>query len=347
MKKKALYVINPISGTRGKDGVASLVVRLADRTRYDIEIIHTQYAGHAAELTRKAVTCGVDIVVAVGGDGTVNEVAGALVNTPAALGIVPCGSGNGLARHLCIPMDAARAVEIINNGEVHTLDYGTINDHPFFCTCGVGFDAFISQKFAESGKRGLLTYVENALREGLRYKPQTYEIEDAAGRLSCRAFLIACANASQYGNDALIAPHASMKDGLLDVVVMSPFNAIDAPQVALQLFNGTLPDNSHVRTFKTDTLRIHRNGAGAAHCDGEPFLTGDVIEVKLHHKAFNVVVNPDASAIKRESAGKPLLQLLPEFFDEWRQLPETLIAKTGSDIRKVNRTLFGKLKRKG
>ena len=347
MKKKILYLINPISGTRGKDAVAELVISLTNRDRYDMEVLHTQHAGHATELTRKAVGNGTDIVVAVGGDGTVNEVAAALTDTPAALGIVPCGSGNGLARHLCIPMDTAKAVEIINRGEVHTLDYGTVNNRPFFCTCGVGFDAFISQKFAEAGRRGPLTYVENTLLAGLRYKPQTYEIEDSAGRLCCRAFLIACANASQYGNDALIAPHASMKDGLLDVVVMSPFNAIDAPQVAMQLFNGTLPENSHVHTFKTDKLRIHRDGPGAAHCDGEPFLTGDVIEVKLHHKAFNAVVNPDVSAAKRDETGKPLLQLLPDFFREWRELPESLLAKTGSDIRKMNRTILGKLKLKG
>lgn len=342
MKKKIFYIVNPISGTQRKENIAETALALTDHDLYDSSLQYTEHAGHASELAQQAADKGADIVVAVGGDGTVNEVARALTHTQTALGIVPCGSGNGLARHLRIPMDVAKAVEIINDGVVHALDYGTINDRPFFCTCGVGFDAFISQKFAESGKRGLATYVENTLREGLLYKPQTYTIRDEAGTEKFRAFLIAVANASQYGNDAFIAPNASMRDGLFDVVVMKPFNAIDAPQVALQLFSGTLPNNSHVRTFKTQSMRIERDSEGAAHCDGEPFLTGRTIEIKMQHEQLNVVVNTRAD--KSQPRGKTLTQLVPEFFVEWRTLPESLIIKTGEDIRRFNRNLLGKIK---
>ena len=255
------------------------------------------------------------------------------------ISMAPCGSGTGLARHLYLPIQPHGAIEIINKGVVHELDYGTINNRPFFCTCGVGFDAFVSEKFAASGRRGLLTYMENTLRSGLLYKPQTYSIEDENGTETCKAFLIACANASQYGNDAFIAPYASMKDGLLDVVVMEPFNAIEAPQVALQLFNGTLPENSHVKTFKASRLRIHRESEGVAHFDGDPFWTGETIEVGVERGALRVVVNPDKPDRSRSETKLPLMQLIPVFFNEWKTLPEAFLNRTGQDLRKLNRNI--------
>ncbi len=345
MKKRIVYLVNPISGTQRKQGIARLAEELTNKDLYDVEVHYTAYAGHASVLATDAVEHGVDVVVAVGGDGTVNEVARALVHTPAALAVVPCGSGNGLARHLHIPLNVREAIGIINAGNVKPLDYGTINDRPFFCTCGVGFDAFVSQKFAESGRRGLVTYVENTLREGLLYKPQTYTIESDTSTEECKAFLIACANASQYGNDAFIAPHASMSDGLFDVVVMEPFNAIEAPQVALQLFKGTLPKNSHVKTFQASRIVIHRDSEGAAHCDGDPFFTGRDIEIVMQHKSLNVVVNANADS-EGLPKGKNLFQLLPDFFQEWRVIPEALLQRTGADIRRLNQNLLGRIKGK-
>lgn len=345
MKQKILYLINPISGTQRKHGIAKLVDKLTDRTRYDVEIAHTEYAGHASVLAAEAVSRGVDIVVAVGGDGTVNEVGRSLVHTDTALAIIPCGSGNGLARHLNIPLQPRKAIEIINKGVVHKLDSGLINGRPFFCTCGVGFDAFISEKFAMAGKRGLLTYVENTLLQGLKYQPQTYLIEDENGVETCSAFLIACANASQYGNDAFIAPHASMKDGLLDVVVMKPFSTIEAPQVALQLFNRTLPGNSHVKTFKADKLVIHHEGENIAHYDGDPFRTGSTIEISIEKESFNVVVNSEWEEGNSTPPVLNLIQSVPNFFKEWKSMHEALINKTGKDIIRLNKNILGKIKK--
>ena len=239
-KKKIIFVVNPISGTTRKSGICKLIENNLDKEYYDFSIVETQYSGHASEISREAKDRGVDVVVAVGGDGTINEVARSIVNSDAALGIIPCGSGNGLARHLMIPMDMHKALEVINKHTVHDLDYGIINGIPFFCTCGMGFDAFISMKFAESGKRGPVSYLEDILREGLKYKPETYEIEDENGKTKYRAFLVSCANASQYGNNAYIAPQASMSDGLLDVIIMEPFDMIDAPQISIDMFNKTL-----------------------------------------------------------------------------------------------------------
>ena len=232
-KKKIVFILNPISGTVSKAGIPDLIEERLDKDKFDYRIAETQHAGHATELAREAVEEGVDVVVAVGGDGTVNEVGRSLINTKSAMGILPCGSGNGLARHLNLPMNLKKCVDILNYYDVKPLDYGIINDHPFFCTCGMGFDAFISMKFAEAGKRGPITYMQKVLEEGLSYEPETYVIEDEDGTHRYKAFLVSAANASQYGNNAYIAPQASMSDGLLDIIIMEPFDLIDAPQVAI------------------------------------------------------------------------------------------------------------------
>ena len=292
--------MNPISGTSNKAGIPGLIDSTLNKDLFDDEILLTERAGHACELATNAKDRGVDIVVAVGGDGTVNEVARALVHSSTALGIIPCGSGNGLARHLMLPMNARKAIEVINRCEIHDLDYGIINGHPFFCTCGMGFDAFVSMKFAEAGKRGLITYVENVLREGLKYEPETYVIEDEKGRVRHKAFLISCANASQYGNNAYIAPQASMSDGWLDVIIMEPFDVLEAPQISIEMFNKTLDQSSKIKTFKSKKLHIHRKAEGVIHFDGDPLMTEADVNIELKEKGIRVVVNPDADKSLRK-----------------------------------------------
>ncbi len=293
-KAQIVFVVNPISGTRSKDGFEQLVSETLDAEKYDWRIVKTAYAGHASVIAAQCVSEHVDICVAVGGDGTVNEVARSLVMGQTALGIVPCGSGNGLARHLCLPMDMKGAIEMINLGRIEQFDYGIINDQPFFCTCGMGFDAFVSLKFAEAGKRGLVTYVENVLKEGLKYKPETYIIEDETGSYHYKAFLITCANAAQYGNNAYIAPGASMQDGLMDVIVMEPFNVMEAPKLAMDLFAKTLSSNSSIKTFQARRVHIHREKSGAVHYDGDPIEMGLDIDVEMCPLGLRAVVNPEA-----------------------------------------------------
>ena len=290
-KKSITFIINPISGTKSKSALPSLVGQYIDSTIYDCEIVKTEYAGHAAEIASQCAKDHRDICVAVGGDGTVNEVARSLVHSDTALGIIPCGSGNGLARHLCIPMDMKQALQVINAGNTDHFDYGVINDLPFFCTCGMGFDAFVSLKFAESGKRGLATYIENVLKEGLTYKPDTYTITDDSGNHQYKAFLVACANASQYGNNAYIAPEASMQDGLLDVIIMEPFNILEAATLGFDLFAKTLKNNTHIQTFQARSLHIHRSEPGAVHFDGDPTKMGTDIDVRIEPLGLKAVVN--------------------------------------------------------
>lgn len=314
MKRKAVFIINLKSGTSDKAAIPDIIASTLDRDKFDYEIAITQYAGHASEIAEKAKNNGVDVVVAVGGDGTVNEVARAIVHSNTALGIIPCGSGNGLARHLLIPINARKAIEIINTCEIRDLDYGIINNYPFFCTCGMGFDAFVSMKFAEAGKRGPITYVENVLREGLKYKPETYTIQDENGTTQHKAFLISCANASQYGNNAYIAPQASMSDGLMDVVIMEPFDVLEASQVSFDMFNKTLDKNSKIKSFRCKKLHISRSKPGVIHYDGDPVMTGADIDVHLEEKGIKMIINPFAD----KSVRKPnmIQSAFADFFND-------------------------------
>lgn len=272
-----------------------LISGYIDREKFSHETVFTQYAGHGSAIARQAASDGVDIVVAVGGDGTVNEVARAIAGTSTALGIIPCGSGNGLARHILIPVNVRKAIRIINACEISQLDYGLIDGKPFFCTCGMGFDALVSLKFAEAKRRGIMTYAENILREGIKYKPETYTITTDKGTITQEAFLVSCANASQYGNNAYIAPRASMSDGLMDVIIMKPFELIDAPQISLDMFNKTLDKNPNIIAFRTQRLHIHREHAGVAHYDGDPTTAGQDVDVEIVPKGVRVVINPFAN----------------------------------------------------
>lgn len=314
MKKKAVFILNPISGTSNKTGIPQLIDTVLDKEKFDYELRETEHAGHAAEIAAEARDRHIDIVVAVGGDGTVNEVARSIVHSDTALGILPCGSGNGLARHLLLPMNLKKSLEIINACEIHQLDYCVINDYPFFCTCGMGFDAFVSMKFAESGKRGPITYAENILKEGLKYQPETYTLEDETGTQQYKAFLISCANASQYGNNAYIAPQASMSDGLIDVIIMEPFDVIEAPQVSFDMFNKTLDKNSKIKTFRCKKLHIKRSKPGVIHYDGDPVMTGDEIDIHLEEKGINVIVNPFADKSQRKP--NKVQTAFAEFFND-------------------------------
>ena len=344
MKKTVLFVINPISGTSAKDKVPDEIAKYLDTETFDYEIRFTEYAGHAKVLARDAVTRQMDVVVAVGGDGTVNEVASELTHTSTALGIIPYGSGNGLARHLLIPLNIKKSIEIINRCEIHPLDYGVINDYPFFCTCGMGFDAFVSLKFAETGKRGAITYIQKVLEEGLKYKPETYKITNDTDTAHHKAFLISCANASQYGNNAYIAPQASMSDGLMDVIIMEPFDAIEAPQIAIDMFSKTLDKSSRIKTFQTKHLHIQRSQPGVIHYDGDPVMTGAAIDVHLEENGINIIVNPEGNKDARkpnviQSAAAELFNELNGIRSEIARQTQRGIALTKFIQKKIEKSL--------
>ena len=342
-KKRIVFVVNPISGTQGKKAILRWIDERLDRSIYDYSIVKTEYAGHASQIAAAAVQDKVDIVVAIGGDGTINEIARSLVHTETALGIIPCGSGNGLARHLRIPMEPKAAIDILNQDNRLCIDYGKINNIPFFCTCGVGFDAFVSLKFADSRKRGLLTYLENTLHESLTYQPETYEIENEEGTVRYKAWMIACGNASQYGNNAYIAPQASLTDGLMDVTIMEPFTVLDVPSLSFQLFNKTIDQNSRVKTMRAKKIKIHRQKDGVMHFDGDPLMAGKELEVEIIPSGLYVMASPKKKA-KEESEN--LLQVISNYFSGLHLKGEEMLAKRQSHLFELNRTLLGKLSKK-
>lgn len=311
-KTRILFIANPIAGTHDKRSIIESLPHYLPRERFEWEVVWTEHRGHAAEIALQAAEDAFDVCAAIGGDGTVNEVARSLCHTQTALAIIPMGSGNGLARHIQIPMNPDKALEVLARCDIKALDYGIINDIPFFCTCGMGFDAFISEKFATSGKRGLITYIENTLKGGLSYEPETYELELDGQKEHYKAFLIACGNASQYGNNFYITPQASMSDGLLDVTIIEPFNVIKAPQIVMQMLNKTLDTNSHIRTFQCRSLHVHRSLPGVIHFDGEPAEAGTDIEIRLVPKGLQVVVNE--SAEKKPQA--PMLHIFQDLYDQ-------------------------------
>ncbi|MCF0244550.1 MAG: YegS/Rv2252/BmrU family lipid kinase [Bacteroidaceae bacterium] len=350
--KTILFILNPISGTVNKENIALLIEENIDKSKFDYSIQYTECAGHAEEIARKAAADKVDVVVAVGGDGTVNEVARGIIDTDTALAIIPCGSGNGLARHLMLPLSVKDAISIINEFEVHRLDYGVIDGHPFLCTCGMGFDAFIAEKFASAGKRGLMTYVEKIFKDGLSYESETYSYSiDGQEPVEKKAWLISCANASQYGNNAYIAPQASMRDGELDIVVMEPFNLLNAVSVNMEMINKTLDKNSRTSMFKGKCVTVTREKPGFIHFDGEPVMANETVEVHLVEQGINVVVNGNADKSKRRP--NMFQNAMSEFFNdvdtlqraitEKRKIIQQDIVEKGKTIHRKNQDLLSKL----
>ena len=291
-KRKIAFVYNPISGSHRLIPVVPIIERFVNRDLYDFSIVSTQHAGHGTELARQFAAQNYDAVLAVGGDGTVNEIGCGLIGTDTALGIIPCGSGNGLARHLGISLDPFKAVKWLDKSIIRKVDYGMIEDHPFFCTCGVGFDAKVTDVFSKAGSRGVLTYLESIMKEIATYHNETYKLSFDNSSETFEAFFITCANADQWGNNAFIAPSASLSDGLLDVVAALPFSVVDAPLIAFQLFNKLIDKNPKIYTRKCHELTITRAAEGPAHFDGEPITLGREIHVRLVHDGLKVLI-PD------------------------------------------------------
>lgn len=291
-RRHILAIINPVSGTGSKDKIPRLIDTVVDSARNDVSIIMTEYPGHAHEIARQAVQDRLDIVVAIGGDGTVNEVGSAVAGTDTSLAIIPCGSGNGLARHLRIPMNTSRALRVLNDGVIGQFDYCTVNGKPFFCTCGMGFDATVSYKFSNEGTRGFISYIKTALTEYLKYKPQCYTIDIDGQSMRERAFVIACCNAAQYGNNAYIAPRATMQDGMVDVTVMHPFSIAESPLIGAQLFLRQLGKDHRVSIYRGQCVTIVRDHDDIIHVDGDPVTMPAKVVIENVSKGIRILVPP-------------------------------------------------------
>ncbi len=292
---KTRFIFNPCSGhNRRRPGLDRSIRDFIAARSLDAQIVTTDAPGHATELAREAAHGGCEQVVAVGGDGTMNEVAQALLHTPAALALVPCGSGNGLALHLGLPLSPLGALTLIAGagagGRVAALDTGAADGWPFFNAMGLGLDADVSHRFNSLVQRGLPGYVRTALAAVRQIRPERVCITSHNFRDELDVLLVAVANSDQYGNNARIAPGARVDDGLLDLVAVAPVGIIGAALLAVRLFAGTFDESPHVRRLRGRHFVIDRVAPGLIHTDGETRAAGARVEVVVHPRSLRVLV---------------------------------------------------------
>lgn len=281
MPRKILFIVNPNAGKRISDKIIEAIRKeIPENVYYQIAIWKDK--DHFEEITSLLKTEGYTDAIAVGGDGTVNHVAKTILGTTIRLGIVPIGSGNGLARSLGLSVNIEKVIRQIVTGKTATIDSGTVNNRPFFCTSGIGFDAHIGNLFATSVKRGLQSYVKITIAELFKYRAKNYTLLLNDQVIKRKAFLITVANAGQYGNDFYIAPLASMQDGKFHVVILKPFNAFHLPALMTKILRRKAHLSTRIETYTTDKLTIVRDDRDTIHFDGEPAF--EEKEVKFENK---------------------------------------------------------------
>jgi diacylglycerol kinase (ATP) len=291
LKKKILFIVNPISGGFNKTFIPSLIDLHLDHQIFDAQIVFSEYIGHAKKLARNAVLSDYQIIVAVGGDGTINEVASEIESTGKIMSIIPCGSGNGLARTLKISLNNAKAIAKLNQLKTTKIDVGVLNEKKkFFNMAGMGFDAHISALFAGQKKRGFSGYIKSTFKEIANYKPEEYLITVDGAEYKRGAFMLSIANSSQYGNNAHVSPSALVNDGLLDLCIIKPFSLSVFPSLAYHMFNKSANKSKYVEIIKAKQIKIQRASDGPVHLDGEPFVLGEQLIIDIKHLALELVI---------------------------------------------------------
>lgn len=292
---KTLFLINTRSGTARKYDIGALIRETCADWKTAFEIAPCERKEDLDAIIDGAERDGYDVVYAVGGDGTVHEIAKRLAGRDLALGILPIGSGNGFARHIGLPMDARASLRACGARRIVTIDTAEVNGIRFLGVMGIGFDAWIADRFAVAGSRGFMTYVRVGVREVLKYRAEEYDIDIDGQARRMKAKVITIANSSQYGNDAKIAPHASAQDGLLDVVTIADVSLLAAPMIAWRLFRGTIDRSSAVTTVRGREIVIRRERPGPVHLDGEPFTMAGTLNVRIRPASLKVLL-PDVTA---------------------------------------------------
>ncbi len=285
------FIVNPRSG-RGRDfdRLLAIIDQRCARARIAASAVRCEELAQLDGIVADAVRGGADALVAVGGDGTVHELGVRLIGSPVALGILPVGSGNGLARHLGIPMDPIGALDAIADASTETIDTATVAGRRYLGVAGVGFDAEVAHRFGAAGTRGLRTYVREAALLLRSYRPQRYRIETDGRVRETTALLVAVANSSQYGNEARIAPAASLRDGMLDVCILEEPALLFVPILLQRLFAGTLRDGAGVSIVRTAAALVERAQEGPAHLDGEPVMLGARLSFEVVPQSLRVLV---------------------------------------------------------
>lgn len=288
---RALFLVNERSGRRRRFDIAELI---RQSSSFESELVPCGRKEDLDPVIERAEQEGVDLVFAVGGDGTVHEVAQRLIGRRPALGIVPIGSGNGFARHIGLPMSPALALAACAAGTIATVDTASANNRPFVGVMGLGFDALIAERFASSRVRGLASYIREGFAAFTSRRAEKYELRFEGQTMRTEAVVVAVANSAQYGNEARIAPLASLQDGLLDVVIVRDAGILEIPALLYRLFHGTIGRARGVTSFQTAALSIERAAEGAAHLDGEPLTLPARVDIRIHPQSLRVLV-PDGS----------------------------------------------------
>ncbi len=289
-KEKVVFVVNPNAGRRKTSRLENLIKKHLDHKKYNHEIIQDQSIEKVNARIENAIKTGASIIVAVGGDGTVNLIGRQLINSNTALAIIPKGSGNGLARHLKIPLNTVRAIQTINDHKVIKMDVGSINDHAFFCAAGTGFDAQVIQYFHRKKNRGLLGYITTSVFLFFNYRPEKYTFQLREKTLEVNAYFISFSNTSQFGNNAYIAPMAKVNDGKLDICVVKDFPFFAVFRLIVQLFTRSLDKSKYVDYYQTNSIIVERKNSAPIHFDGEPAITDKEVRVNIRKNALSVIV---------------------------------------------------------
>jgi diacylglycerol kinase (ATP) len=290
VKRTIAFIINPQSGTDRIKSLKDLIAELFDKKIFDIEIIYTEYAGHAKIISKEMAAKNFETVVAVGGDGTVNEVASGLIGTETALGIVPKGSGNGLARACNISLKSRDALETIAKGYIKNIDAGIANGEYFLSNAGVGFDAHVTQRCLDENTRGIIMYIKKSVSSFYNYKASKYEINIDGENISKRAIMISIANGNEFGYGFKIAPTASLVDGVLDVMIIKPLNFFTAGRVSFYAWWGNLHKYSKVKHIRGRSIFIKSDELNCHQIDGDFRTNKGELKIEILPKALNVIV---------------------------------------------------------
>lgn len=295
MKRKIRFIINPKSGVHQKNDIPGLIAKILDPNQFDYDILHTEYRKHGKTLAREAAALGYDIVCAVGGDGSVHEVGTALIGTKTALAILPAGSGNGLARHLKIPLDLSQAIAMINNSQLIQMDTVLVNDKPFLNVGGYGFDALIAKKFDTFHQRGFWGYSKLITKEFFKYVPKTFTIEVNGTTREETLLLCTVANASEFGNGFCISPKSSITDGKLELCLMRPFHTMRTLPILIKCFRKKTHTSRFVEVISFTKARITLP-TRLAHYDGEPFDVRDEVNIEIIPNSLPILIGKNSHA---------------------------------------------------
>ncbi len=290
IKKRVVFIINPVSGVFSKDKVVQAIEAYLDKSQFVYSIEFTEGPGHAIDICNRRVAEGVDVIVAVGGDGSVNEIAKTLTDKKVVLGIIPAGSGNGLAHYLKIPLSYKKAIEIINQSKILKIDTGSINNEFFVSIAGIGFDGIVAREYAKNKRRGFFTYLKVVTEEYINYRPRKYTIEINGEVLKRRALFISFANSDQFGYGASIAPAASADDGLLDVIIMKKPLMIEIPLLASLLYWKKIDISRQFEIIKAKELVVKTRRKRWVNLDGEPLKMKKKLHVKIHPQSLNIII---------------------------------------------------------